>query len=83
MSRYTLTLGELRRLTSQLPDDTEIFVDDGSLQFFEVRLKSYGSPRGALPPVLEHPHALLLELGQVWNEERDLDHRVDAALGNY
>jgi len=31
-----------------------------------------------LPPVLEHPHAITLELGQVWNFERDMDARIDA-----
>jgi hypothetical protein len=82
---YTLTLGEFREATKDLPDDAEIYVDEGDLQYWEVRFASHRTshPTGALPPVLEHPWAIALEMKQVWNQERDIDHRLDAALGNY
>jgi hypothetical protein len=68
------TLGEFREATKDLPDDAELFVDDGDLQFYEVRF------HGVLPPVLEHPHVVWLDMGQVWNYERDIDHRIDGWL---
>ena len=67
-----MKLGELRRLLADLPDDADIFVDMGDLQFHEVRL------RYKLPPVLDHSYAVILEMGQVWNAEYDLDMRLDA-----
>jgi hypothetical protein len=71
----TMTLGEFRERTKGLPDDTDIMVDEGNLIFFEIRV------RWVLPPVLDHPHCVTLEMGQSWNHELDLDARVDAQIG--
>lgn len=68
------TLGEFREATKDLPDDTEIFVDQGDLDFYEATV------RGVLPPVLEHPYVVWLNLGQVWSHERDIDARIDGWL---
>lgn len=75
--KVTMTLGEFRAATRDLPDDAEIFVDEGDLAFYEVRLHDI------LPPVtaFEHPAAIWLEMGQAWNEERDMFARVDARHG--
>jgi len=67
-----MNLGEFRQLTDELPDSTELFADQGDLQMWDLRVGM------VLPPVLEHPHAITLELGQVWNFERDMDARIDA-----
>lgn len=73
-----MSLGEFRRLTAHLPDETDVLMDaEGELEYAEVRIHAI------LPPVLDHPYALLLETGQVWNEDLDLDARIDAQIGNY
>jgi len=70
-----MSLGEFRELTKDLPDDAHILVDDGDLDFYEIRL------RAVLPPVLDHPYAIWLEMGQAWNIDLDMDARVDAEIG--
>jgi hypothetical protein len=70
-----MKLGEFRNLTRDLPDDTDILVNEGDLQFAEVDIDHI------LPPVLEHSNVILLGSGQVWNYELDLDARLDAHLG--
>lgn len=78
------TLGEFRRITVSLPDETEMFCeDDEALQFAEVNLMTNLNPTGALPGEIDHPPALLMTRGQVWNYERDLDRRIDIALGMF
>lgn len=66
-----MKLGELRALLKDVPDDADILIDEGDLQFAEVNLKY------VLNPVLGHAHAVLLDMGQVWNYELDLDNRID------
>lgn len=66
-----MKLGELRKLLADIPDDADVLMDEGDLQFAEVNVKY------ALAPVLGHPHAVLLDMGQVWNYELDLDNRID------
>jgi hypothetical protein len=72
-----MNLGEFRNQTKDLPDDAVIFMDDGTLdfKFAEVYI------RHVLPPVLNHSFAVTLEMGQIWNQEFDLDARVDAVIG--
>lgn len=70
-----MTLGELRRRTHDLPDDTQILGDLGDLQMWDLTLGM------TLPPVLNHPWAITLQLGQVWNYELDIDARIDARHG--
>lgn len=72
--KTTLTLGEFREKTKDLPDDAEIFADEGDLDFHEVIF------HGILPPVtaFEYPAVIWLQMGQVWNDERDIDVRIDA-----
>lgn len=63
-------------MTAKLPDDTELFVDEGALQFAEVTLSSWH----VLPATAHQAPAVLLDSGQVWNEEYELDARLDASL---
>lgn len=69
-----MTLGDLRYDTKNLPDDTEIVVDGGDLEFFEIRI------RNTLAPAHGHAWALCLELGQQVNLDKDLDRRIDEYL---
>jgi hypothetical protein len=66
-----VNLGEFRKATADLPDDTDIFIDLGDLEWMETDL-GY-----KLPPVLDHPWAISLEAGQVCNYEYDIDTRID------
>lgn len=76
------TLGEFRKITATLPDETEMFCEDEeALRFADVNLMTNLNPTGALPGEIDHPPALLMTRGQVWNYERDLDRRIDIALG--
>ena len=52
-------------------------MDEGDLRWAEV------VARAILPPDFGqgHSYAVLLEMGQVWNYELDLDARFDAYLG--
>lgn len=70
-----MTLGELRETFKDLPDDTQIFMDDGDMTYNEIRV------RHILPAVLDNPPALVLEMGQPFNLEYDLELRVDVAIG--
>lgn len=71
------TLGELRRLTRHLPDDTLLLGEfQEPLQFNEV------TELRVLPAVLEHTATVLLWGGQIVNYEYDLDMRLDAQLGD-
>lgn len=70
-----MNLGDFRKLTANLPDDSDILVDLGDLEFMEVWLER----RHILPPVLDHSYAVWLSAGQVVNYELDMDARVDAS----
>lgn len=73
--RVTTTLGDLREALKDLPDDTTLFVDDGMMDYYEIRVNH------VLPPVMDNPPAVILEMGQVFNLEYDLTLRVDVAIG--
>lgn len=75
--KVTLTLAEFRQATKDLPGNTELFVTDGMLDFYEVQFGT-SSP---LPSTQRYPAAVYLEMGQVWNAERDIDSRLDTAMG--
>lgn len=68
-----MNLGEFRRRTSQLPDDTDLLGDLGDLEMHELTISHIFSP------VLEHSFAVVLVFGQVVNYELDIDDRIDAA----
>lgn len=70
-----MNLGEFRRLTADLPDESDLLMELGDLEFMEL------SHKRNLPPVLEHSYAIWLSAGQVVNYELDMDARVDAHLG--
>ena len=71
-----MNLGQFREATKDLPDSAEILCENEEpLQFYDVEI------RWRLEPVLEHGWAILLEPGQCWNAELDLDARIDAKLG--
>lgn len=72
-----MNLGEFRKLTAGLPDDADILVELGDLEFMEVDLVQ----RHILPPqqALGHSYAIWLTAGQVVNDELDMDARVDAS----
>lgn len=66
------TLGQIRQQTEHLPDETHVLIDMGDLDMHEA------SVQFVLPAVLNHPPALILQMGQVWNYELDIDARIDA-----
>jgi hypothetical protein len=70
------TWGELKVQLQDMPDNAHIMMDeDGTFRFAEVRLDKI------LPAVNDYPPCVLLELGQVWNEELDLDNRFNDYIG--
>jgi hypothetical protein len=72
-----MTLDEFREQTKDLPGDTVILVEnEDPMCYYDVKVQF------KLPPVLDHSWAVLLEPGQCWNYELDLDSRIDAKLGN-
>lgn len=72
-----MTLGEFRRMTKDLPDETDLVGEFGGddLYFYEANI------RVILPPVLEHSNAVWLTGGHPINIDLDMDARVDAYLG--
>lgn len=72
-----MTLGDLRKATQHLPDNTEIVLDEGDLDFCEARIFAL------LPPAHGHPWAVWIEMGQEVTLDKDLERRVDAYLDRY
>lgn len=72
-----MNLGEFRKQTKDLPDDTQIVMDEGTLDFYEISI------RHILSPVLEHSYAVTLEMGQPINSDLDMEHRIDAVIEYY
>lgn len=70
-----MNLGEFRKRTAHLPDDTDILTEgDVALYYHE------GTIDHILYPVLELPYAILMGGGQPINLDLDIDNRIDAAL---
>lgn len=69
-----MNLGEFRKRTANLPDDTEIVQEYEALEYHEAEI------RWILFPALDNPYAILLNGGQPINLDMDLDDRIDAAL---
>lgn len=66
-----MNLGDLRRLTAELPDDADIVHHLGDATYwetFEIRI---------FPPVLEHPWCVVLDAGGEVTLTLDLHHRDD------
>lgn len=74
------TLGQLRRMTAELPDDTAVVFMEDVDAFHEVS----DSPR-YFPPAGQAPGALILEWGQEITEDHDMVPRLDEWLevGDY
>lgn len=70
----SMTLKEFREWTKDLPDESVIYVDEGDIEFVEVR------PRGILPATATQAPLIWLEMGQTWTSEVDGHLRVDAWL---
>jgi hypothetical protein len=68
-----MNLGEFRQKTAHLPDDTDIVIHGGDLDFYE------GEIDRILPPVLDHPYLIGLVECQPINEDLDMDARIDAS----
>lgn len=69
-----MNLGEFRNRTKNLPDDTDILIEDNPMEYAESVIKY------VLNPVLDNSYAILLSYEQVVNSELDIDVRIDAAL---
>lgn len=68
-----MNLKEFRELTKDLPDDMEIVVDDGSLNFFHgVRHTTN------FFAVMDLPGVVWLEMTEEVTEDYDMGHRIDA-----
>ncbi len=67
-----MNLGEFRKATEHLPDNTDVLGDQGDLEMWELHLGRI------LPPVLDLPYAITVELGQIVNYELNIDDRIDA-----
>ena len=70
-----MTWGRLKELLVLCPDDAYVLVDDGDLRFAEVWL------RRVMDRTKDQPPVVWLETGQIWNEELDIDRRLDEYLG--
>lgn len=66
------TLGQLRRMTAELPDDTAVVFMEDVDTFYEVS----DSPR-YFPPAGQAPGALILEWGQEITKDHDMEPRLD------
>lgn len=75
--RVQVTLGDLRRKTADLPDDTAIFIEYGDCDEFyeisEVGMRYF-------PAALDAPPALTLSGGQECTEDHHLIPRLDVYL---
>ena len=72
------TWGELKEQLKGLPDGTHLMMDeDGDFRFAEVRVDK------VLPATSDQPPCVILEMGQVWNYELDLDRRFNEYIGFY
>lgn len=75
--RVQVTLGDFRRKTADLPDDTAIFIEYEDCSDFyeisEVGMKYF-------PASLDAPPALILNGGQQFDEEHHLIPRLDVYL---
>jgi hypothetical protein len=75
--RVQVTLGDLRRKTADLPDDTAVIIEYGDCdEFYEV---SEAAMR-YFPPSLDVPGALILSGGQEVTEDQHLIPRLDVWL---
>lgn len=72
------TLADFRRLTADLPPETEIFMEFGNC--YEYR--EVGDFPKFFPASLGVPPALILSGGQEFDEDRYLGARLDAYLEN-
>lgn len=68
-----MNLGEFRILTEDLPDDADLLLQAGDLDFHESTLDRI------LPPALEHPYAVALVMKQPINSDLDMYARIDAS----
>jgi hypothetical protein len=75
--RVQVTLGDFRRKTADLPDDTAIFIEmENCYDWHEVSETSMKF----LPASLDAPPALLLGGGQQFDEEHYIGPRFDVFL---
>lgn len=75
--RVQVTLGDFRRKTAKLPDDTAIFLEfEDCYDWHEI--DALGMKY--LPPALDAPGALLLGGGQEFDEEHHIGPRFDVYL---
>jgi len=70
-----MKLKDFRELTHNLPDDTELMVDEGNLVLLETYI------RAILPATSDNPSVIWLQTGQCFNFELDIDNRIDKYLG--
>lgn len=84
MSLKIYNLGDFRAFTKDMPDDTELAIQDADISdvigYYELQCTgpTYLPPVG----VLGHPGILLLDGGQHITLEKDLEHRIDVYLGD-
>lgn len=77
--RVQVTLGDFRRKTADLPDDTAIFIEyEDCYDWHEIS----GISMKYLPPVavMDVPGALILDGGQRFDEEHYIGERLDVYL---
>jgi hypothetical protein len=75
--RVQVTLGDFRRKTADLPDDTAIFLElEDCYAFHEINALGMRY----FPAALDAPPALTLSAGQEFDEEHHLIPRLDVYL---
>jgi hypothetical protein len=75
--RVQVTLGDFRRKTADLPDETAIFIEyEDCSDWHEI--SAIGMKY--LPAALDAPPALLIDGGQQFDEEHYLGERLDVYL---
>lgn len=80
--RVQVTLGDLRRMTADLPDDTAVLIEtEHCAEWCEVSAPGMKY----LPPSLDAPGALILDGGQEVTEDHHIGPRFDVYLdcGNW
>jgi hypothetical protein len=71
-----MTVGDLKQELKDLPDDTHLVIDEtGDYDFAELRVAHILAATEELPP------CVILEMGQIWNHELDLDKRFNEHIG--
>ena len=75
MHGWSMSVGEIKKALSSVPDDYEIMVDNAEVDDCEIAEVHI---RNMYPPALDSPGLVILSCGQVVTSEYDYHPRMDA-----